>query len=90
MVAHEASKLDIGGNMLANIEDYLRDRKGPVKFQGNKSQVRDFDLGTPQGSCILSFLFNIAMNQLISKQPDDICTLEYPNRVQIVSYAKIR
>ena len=27
------------------------------------------------------------MNRLISKDPDDICTLEYPNGVQIVSYA---
>ena len=27
------------------------------------------------------------MNRFISKDPDDICTLEYPNGVQIVSYA---
>ena len=27
------------------------------------------------------------MNRLISKDPDDICTLEYPNGVQIASYA---
>ena len=27
------------------------------------------------------------MNRLISKDPDDICTSEYPNGVQIVSYA---
>ena len=87
VVAHEASKLGIKGNMLAYIVDYLRDRKGMVKYQGNKSQVRDFDLGTPQGSCISPFLFNLVMNRLISKDPDDICTLEYPNGVQIVSYA---
>ena len=49
VVAHEASKLGIKGNMLANIVDHLSDRKGTVKFQGNKYQVRDFDLGTPQG-----------------------------------------
>ena len=45
VVAHEASKLGIKGNMLDYIIDYLRDRKGTVKYQGNKSQVRDFDLG---------------------------------------------
>ena len=73
--------------MVAYIVDYLRDRKGTVKYQGNKSQVRYFDLGTPQSSCISPFLFYIVMNRLISKDPDDICTLEYPNGVQLVSYA---
>ena len=48
VVAHEASKLGIKGNMLAYIVDYLSDRKGTVKFQGSKSQVKDFDLGTPR------------------------------------------
>ena len=33
------------------------------------------------------FLLNIVMNRLISKDPDDICTSEYPNGFQIVSYA---
>ena len=74
-------------NMLAYIVDYLSNRKGTVKFQGSKSQVKDFDLGTPQGSCISPFLFNIIMNRLISKESDDTCTLEYPDGVQIVSYA---
>ena len=87
VVAHEASKLGIKGNMLAYIVDYLSDRKGTVKFQGSKSQVKDFDLGTPQGSCISPFLFNIIMNRLISEEPDDICTLRYPDGVKIVSYA---
>ena len=73
--------------MLAYIVDYISNRKGTVKFQGSKSQVKDFDLGTPQGSCISPFLFNIIMNRLISKESDDTCTLEYPDGVQIVSYA---
>ena len=85
VVLHEANKLGIKSNVQAYIIDYLRDRK----FQGNKSQVRDFDLGTPQGSCISPFLLNIVMNRLISKDPDDICTLDYTNGVQIVSYAGI-
>ena len=80
-------KLGIKGNMLAYIVDYLNDRKGTVKFQGSKSQVKDFDLGTPQGSCISPFLFNIIMNRLISKDPDDICSLRYPDGVKIVSNA---
>ena len=87
VVAHEASKLGIKGHMLAYIVDYLKDRKGTVKYQGTKSQVRDFDLGTPQGSCISPFLFNMIMNRLISKETDDICPLPYPDEVQIVSYA---
>ena len=73
--------------MLAYIVDYLRDRKGTVKYQGTKSQVRYFDLGTPQGSCISPFLFNMIMNRLISKETDDICPLPYPDEEQIVSYA---
>ena len=48
VVVHEANKLGVKCNMLAYIIDYLRDRKCTFKFQGNKSQVRDFDLGTPQ------------------------------------------
>ena len=61
--------------MLAYIVDYLSNRKGTVKFQGSKSQVKDFDLGTPHGSCTISpFLFTIIMNRLISKESDDICT----------------
>ena len=48
VVVHEATKLGVKGNMLAYIIDYLRDRKCTVKFQDNKSQVRDFDLGAPQ------------------------------------------
>ena len=87
VVVHEANKLGIKSNMLAYIIDYLRDRKCTVKFQGNKSQVRVFDIGTPHGSCISPLLLNIVMNRLISKDPEDICTLEYPNGVQIVSYA---
>ena len=87
VVTHEASKLGIKGNMLAYIVDYLSNRKGTVKFQGSKSQVKDFYLGSPQGSCISPFLFNIVMNWLFSKEPDDICTLEYPDGVQIISYA---
>ena len=85
VVVHEADKLGIKDNMLAYKVNYLRDRKGTVKFQGNKSQVRYFDLGTPQGICISPFLFNIVMNRLIIYYY--ICTLEYPNGVQIVSYA---
>ena len=87
VVAHGASKLGIKGNVLAHIVDDLSDRKGTVKYQGSKSQVKDFDLGTPQGSCISPFLFNIIMNRLISKEPDDICTSRYPDGVKIVSYA---
>ena len=87
VVAYEASKLGIEGHMLAYIVDYLKDRKGTIKYQGTKSQVRDFDLRTPQGSCISPFWFNTVMNRLISKETDDMCPLPYPDEVQTVSYA---
>ena len=87
VVAYEGSKLGIEGHMLPYIVDYLKDRKGTVKYQGTKSQVRDFDLGTPEGSCISPFWFNTIMNRIISKETDDICPLPYPHEVQILSYA---
>ena len=89
VVIDEAAKLGIKGHLLAYMHHYLQNRKGCVKMQGAKSTMKDFDLGTPQGSCISPFLFNIIMNRLISNKtdPHQLPYKTYPSQVTLISYA---
>ena len=70
VVIDEAAKLGIKHHLLAYMHLYLQNRKGCIKMQGAKSSMKNFDLGTPLGSCISPFLFNIIMNRLISNKTD--------------------
>lgn len=68
----------ISGTLFQLIEDYMDNRTAAVFFEGHLLQVRDSELGTPQG--VLSpTLFNILMN--------GIAELELPATCQLQIYA---
>ena len=79
VILYELTKLGVRGKLLGWLQDYLSDRKGYVTIDGYKSDITDFENGTPQGSILSPFLFNILVNALVSK--------EYPEGVSVYSYA---
>ena len=67
------------GKLLQWLQDFLTDRSARVRFQGRLSTSYSHALGTPQGSCLSPFLFNILMEGLVSA--------EYGSGVQLLCYA---
>ena len=67
VILYELTKLGVKGKLLGWLQDYLSDRKGYVTIDGQKSDITDFENGTPQGSILSPFLFNILVNALVSK-----------------------
>ncbi|XP_045105294.1 uncharacterized protein LOC123500720 [Portunus trituberculatus] len=59
--------------------DYLTDRKAKVKFQGQVSNIYQFENGTPQGGVLSTTLFNILMEALVS--------MPFHRNVTLLSYA---
>ena len=58
----------VSGKLLAWIRDFLTHRQARVSFQGKLSNNRTFENGTPQGSILSPFLFNILMENLVPLQ----------------------
>ena len=52
------------GKILQWSKDFLAERKAHVKFQGHLSNTKTFENGTPQGSILSPFLFNILVENL--------------------------
>ena len=55
----------VTGNALQWIRDFLHHRTASVRFKGTTSEERVFLGGTPQGSTLSPFLFNILMQELL-------------------------
>ena len=45
-------------------KDFLEERRAHVRFQGKTSNTQTFDKGTPQGSILSPFLFNLLVENL--------------------------
>ncbi|KAK3883682.1 hypothetical protein Pcinc_012002 [Petrolisthes cinctipes] len=67
------------GLILQWLEEFLSDSTARVRFQGYISQSYGYILGTPQGSCLSPFLFNVLMERLVKAK--------YGTEVQLLIYA---
>ena len=67
VILEKLAKLGIKGKMLAWIKDFLEDRSAMVRFQNSLSSEKLFQNGTPQGSVLSAFLFNIVMEEILLK-----------------------
>lgn len=59
------AKNGVKGTLLNWTRDFLRNREARVIFQGRKSSYHRHHLGTPQGSVLSPFLFNILVEALL-------------------------
>lgn len=78
-IADILARKGIKGNLLSWIYDYLTDRTARVKFQGQYSEHKHLENGTPQGGVLSPTLFNVLMEEIVS------CQL--PDQTQVISYA---
>ena len=56
----------IKGHLLGWLKDFLSDRKGYTKVQGEESDIMPLYQGTPQGSVLSPFLYNILMDKVLT------------------------
>ena len=78
-------KLKVGSKLLRWVKDFLTDREAHVKFQGEKSETKNFENGTPQGSLLSPTLFNAIINEVIlnCKELKDIYVAAYADDLVI-------
>ena len=72
--------------MLAWIKDYLSGRKGYTIVQGIQSDEFPLENGTPQGSVLSPFLFNILIDKILKMIEHQLGEKASP-RVTIIAYA---
>ena len=82
-LVYKLVKLGVKGKLLAWIEEFLRNRKFRVFFEGCSSTVRKASSGVPQGSVLSPTLFNVMMTDLPIKNL--IHTAEYADDVSAFS-----
>ena len=78
-ILYELVDAFISGNMLTWCEDFLTNRQAHLSFQGAYSTIKEFENGTPQGSCLSPCFFNYAMNVFLK--------LKLPPGVKMLTYA---
>ncbi|XP_045110151.1 uncharacterized protein LOC123503805 [Portunus trituberculatus] len=75
----------VGGKLLRWTADFLEERRARVKFQGVLSETRTFENGTPQGSILSPFLFNILIENIAALNITDTKILAYADDIAIIS-----
>lgn len=78
-ILESLAKRGVKGKLLKWTQDFLQERKATVTFQGKTSHTKTFENGTPQGSILSPFLFNILMENLV--------TLDLGANIKILCYA---
>ena len=86
IILFELVKMGVKGKLLKWIKDYLTGRSAYVLFQGKKSSVKDFELGTPQGGVLSPTLFNVLINVIVStKVAEGTIIIAYADDILIQS-----
>ena len=73
------TRKEIRGRLVQWVSDFLTGRSTRMRFQGHLFPPHHHTLGTPQGSCLSPFLFNILMEGLFATS--------YEPGVQLLCYA---
>jgi len=81
-----ASDKGVNGNMLAWLKDYLSDRKGYTIVQGVESEPIHLENGTPQGSVLSPFLFNVLIDKLLRLIESELGP-EVFQKLTVIAYA---
>ena len=79
MVLNLLAEKNVNGQMLKWLRSFFTDTQARVQCQSHSSDYMKFDLGTPQGSVLSPFLFNLLM--------DEVLKTELPNGAKLYSYA---
>ena len=89
VILSELAKRNVSGKLLQWLEDYLTNRQAKLEFQNRSSELGSFENGTPQGSVISPFLFNIIMAALVDgKLYEKITILSYADDVVLVCHCR--
>ena len=78
-VLDSLTKYNIKGKLMASISSFLQDRTFSTCFQGTMSSKQTHENGTPQGSILSPFLFNVLMHSFLG--------LPYRSSIKIYLYA---
>ena len=76
----------VTGKVLGWIKDFLTNRKGFAYVQGERSDIFPLFNGTPQGSVLSPYLFNILMDKLLNVL-DESLGPDLNRKLTVISYA---
>jgi len=83
VILMKLTKKGVTGNILGWIKNFLQDRTAKVHFQGHFSESRSMENGTPQGSVLSAYLFNLVMDELL----ESLNLSQYINKLKVFCYA---
>lgn len=75
----------IKGKLLRWIDQYLTNRQARTQISGTYSRYETFENGTPQGSVISPFLFNILMEVLVSQNYQNVTVISYADDIVFIA-----
>ena len=79
VILHLLAAKSVKGNLLNWVKDFLTGRQARVRYQGRASSFHLHEHGTPQGSVLSPFLFNVLV--------EDLLTLPLPGHSSLLVYA---